>query len=61
MLDTEVAIMEGSAIGEGTDDGSASPDAYNGGRADEVIPDPWRDVNVAERFGGGLMVRGGAE
>ncbi len=40
LLDTEVAIVEGSAKGDGTNDGSASPDAYNGSRADEVIPDP---------------------
>ncbi len=61
LLDTEVAIMEGSAKGECTNGGSASPDANNGRRADEVIPDPWWDVDVVERFGGELVVGGGAE
>ena len=61
LLDTEVAIVEGSAEGECTNDDSASPDQYNGCRADEVIPDPWRDFDVKERFRVGLVGWGGAE
>ncbi len=39
----------------------ASPDADNGRRADEVIPDSWWDVDVVERFGVGFIVWGCAE
>ena len=56
LLDAEVAIVEGCAIGEGTDDGPASPDAYHGRGTDEVIPEPWRDVDVVERFWVGFVV-----
>ncbi len=61
LLDAEVAIVEGSANRKRANDCPASPDARNGRRADEVVPESRWDVDITEQLGWGLVVGGGAE